>query len=91
MYAIRSYYEQLGRRLRTILRAAAKHNTLVNLDLESYAVKNVTLRVFKEIIGEDEFAAGPHTAMVIQAYLRESEEDCKALIKWAKKHKRHIV
>jgi RHH-type proline utilization regulon transcriptional repressor/proline dehydrogenase/delta 1-pyrroline-5-carboxylate dehydrogenase len=51
--------------------------------MESYALKNTTLELFKTILTEAEFKDWPHAGIVIQAYLRDSEGDLRDLIDWS--------
>ncbi|MES1213240.1 MAG: L-glutamate gamma-semialdehyde dehydrogenase, partial [Singulisphaera sp.] len=76
--------ERVGRRLRTLLRAARKARAFVNVDMESYKVKDLTLAIFRQIMQEDEFRGTPHVGIVIQAYLKDSEEDLRTLADWAR-------
>ena len=71
-------------RLRPILRKAQEKNVFINLDMEQYSVKHLTLEVFKELIMEGEFRNSRHFGCVIQAYLRDSLEDIKDLTAFAK-------
>ncbi len=71
-------------RLRPLLRAAQRHGVFVNIDMEQYAYKDVTLRIFKEVLDEDEFRAWPDVGIAIQAYLRDCLDDLRALADWAK-------
>src|SRR6184192_1454967 len=50
--------------------------------MESYALKNTTLELFKIILTEPEFKEWPHAGIVVQAYLRDSEGDLRDLIEW---------
>ena len=59
-------------RLRPILRAARSTRAFVNIDMEQYAFKDVTLRIFREVLAEDEFRDWPDVGIAIQAYLRDS-------------------
>ena len=76
--------QTLKERLRPILKKAVEKNVFVNIDMEQYAYKDLTLEVFKELTSEPEFKAYPHFGIVIQAYLRDSFKDTQALIDWAK-------
>jgi len=76
--------ERVGRRLRTLLRAARKARSFVNVDMESYKLKDLTLAIFKQILREDEFRGTPHVGIVIQAYLKDSAEDLRSLAEWAR-------
>ena len=75
---------KLKERLRPIFQEAIKHQVFINIDMEQYAHKDLTLEVFKDIIQETEFATYPHWGIVVQAYLRDSLTDIKSLIEFAK-------
>src|SRR5213082_1005350 len=74
----------LAPRLRPILRRARDLGVFVNFDMESYAHKNTTLELFKTLFTEPEFVDWPHAGIVIQAYLRDAEEDLWDLIAWGR-------
>lgn len=76
--------ETLKNRLRPLLSQAVQNNVFINIDMEQYAHKDLTLEVFEQILLEEEFKAYPHFGIVIQAYLRDSLQDCKRLIQYAK-------
>jgi RHH-type proline utilization regulon transcriptional repressor/proline dehydrogenase/delta 1-pyrroline-5-carboxylate dehydrogenase len=71
-------------RLRPILRAARQRSAFVNVDMEQYAYKDLTLRTFREILDEDEFHDWPDVGIAIQAYLRDCEDDLLQLRNWAR-------
>ncbi|PIS09833.1 MAG: L-glutamate gamma-semialdehyde dehydrogenase [Bdellovibrio sp. CG10_big_fil_rev_8_21_14_0_10_47_8] len=73
----------LKERLRPILRLAQEKNVFINLDMEQYSVKHLTIDVFKELLLEPEFRAYKHFGCVIQAYLRDSLVDIKDLVRFA--------
>lgn len=70
-------------RLRPILRLARSRGVFVNVDMEQYAFKDLTLRIFREIFAEAEFANWPDVGIAIQAYLKCCGEDLAALNRWA--------
>src|SRR5437773_11324644 len=74
----------LATKLRPLLRRARELGAFINFDMESYALKNTTLELFKTILTEAEFKDWPHTGIVIQAYLRDSEHDLRDLIEWGR-------
>ncbi|HPI41869.1 MAG TPA: proline dehydrogenase family protein, partial [Pseudobdellovibrionaceae bacterium] len=74
----------LKERLRPILKLAMKNNVFLNLDMEHYAVKHLTLEVYKELLLEEEFRSYTHFGCVIQAYLRDSYTDIKDLVEFAR-------
>jgi RHH-type proline utilization regulon transcriptional repressor/proline dehydrogenase/delta 1-pyrroline-5-carboxylate dehydrogenase len=71
-------------RLRPILRLAKSRGVFVNFDMEQYAYKDTTLRIFCEILDEDEFRTWPDVGIAIQAYLKSAGDDLRALAAWAK-------
>src|SRR5438094_1725956 len=74
----------LGTKLRPLLRRARELGAFINFDMESYALKNTTLELFKTILTEDEFIAWPHAGSVIQSYLRDADRDLCDLIEWCR-------
>lgn len=72
-------------RLRPILNLAKEHGTFVNFDMESYAIKDTILKIYREIIMEPEYRDWTDIGIVVQAYLRESENDIRNLIDWIRK------
>ena len=83
--------ERTSARLRPILRRAAELGAFINLDMESYALKDLTLRVFKSIFAESEFASQPECGLALQAYLKDSEADLAGVIAWAREHRRPLT
>ncbi len=59
---------------RRICRAARNAGTTVTLDMEDHTTTDSTLRVLREL--RKDF---PETGAVVQAYLRRTEADCRAL------------
>jgi len=72
-------------RLRPIFKKAVEKNLFINLDMEHYAVKQLTLEVFKDLLLEPELKKYRHFGCVIQAYLKDSYDDILNLIDFAKK------
>jgi RHH-type proline utilization regulon transcriptional repressor/proline dehydrogenase/delta 1-pyrroline-5-carboxylate dehydrogenase len=83
--------ERLAARLRPILRRARELGAFINFDMESYALKNLTLRLFKTLFAEPEFAVGPAGGLALQAYLKDSETDLRELIAWARDRRRRLT
>jgi len=67
------------------LRAAIKHRAFVNIDMEQHSFKDVTIRIFQEVLDEPEFRAWPDAGIAIQAYLRSCADDLQNLLDWAKR------
>ncbi len=78
-------------RLRPLFRLAKERNAFINIDVEQYKYKDLTYEVFMSLLSEEEFADFEHAGIVCQAYLRDSYEDVKALIKWAKKRRTPVT
>jgi len=75
--------EHLKIRLRPLLRRARELGVFVNFDMENYALKNLTLALFKSLLDESEFSTN-RLGIVIQAYLRDSERDLDEFLNWAR-------
>ena len=71
-------------RLRPILLQGIKQNVFINLDMEHYGVKHLTIEIFKELMMEPELRNYKFFGCVIQAYLRDSYEDIQDLVSFAK-------
>src|SRR6185295_11805716 len=82
---------RISERLRPVLRRAKELGALIHFDMEHYALKNLTLRLFKTIFSEPEFAEGPQCGVVIQAYLKDSEADLRDIVGWARAHQRRVA
>ena len=89
--ALATHYEPLSRaeglesakgRIRPILRRARDRGAHVHFDMEHYDAKDLTLSLFRELLGEDEFA-DVQAGIVIQAVLRDSRDDLADLIAWS--------
>lgn len=72
-------------RLRPIFREAQRHRAFVNVDMEQYAFKDATIRIFREILDEEEFRNWSDVGIAIQAYLRDCADDVKQLAQWAER------
>lgn len=75
----------LKERMRPVFRLGMEKGVFINLDMEQYSVKHLTLEVFTELINEPEFRNYKYFGVVIQAYLRDSFEDVKSLTDFAQK------
>jgi len=56
----------------------------VNVDMEQYAFKDATIRIFRNVMADDEFRDWADVGIAIQAYLRDTGDDLRALADWAK-------
>jgi len=83
--------EMISARLRPILRRASELGAFINLDMESYALRDLTLRLFKQIFAEPEFASKPACGLALQAYLKDCEADLAGIVAWAKERRRRVT
>ncbi len=72
--------------MKPILLSAAKNSVFVNFDMEQYALKDLTIALFKRCCDEIDFPAG----LAMQAYLRSGDEDAADLIHWSKTTGRQV-
>ena len=73
-----------GEKLRQLLRVAREHEAFINVDMESYDKKDLTLYIFKQVLAEDEFRDVGDVGIVIQCYLRDAAKDLQELLAWSK-------
>jgi RHH-type proline utilization regulon transcriptional repressor/proline dehydrogenase/delta 1-pyrroline-5-carboxylate dehydrogenase len=75
--------EDAAGRLRPLLRQARDLGAHLHVDMESLDSMEATLELVFGLLGEEEFAGGPSTGLVLQAYLRESPEMLDRILAWA--------
>ncbi|HPM23889.1 MAG TPA: proline dehydrogenase family protein [Phycisphaerae bacterium] len=71
--------------LRPLFRKAMQGGAHLHLDMEHYAIKDLTLDVYEELLLEPEFRDYPHFGIVIQAYLRDGDKDADRVIEFARR------
>jgi RHH-type transcriptional regulator, proline utilization regulon repressor / proline dehydrogenase / delta 1-pyrroline-5-carboxylate dehydrogenase len=71
-------------RLEDLFDRAIKAGAFINADMEDYRLKDLTLRIFKNIAGSPKYRAYKHFGIVIQAYLKDSMQDLSELASWAR-------
>jgi RHH-type proline utilization regulon transcriptional repressor/proline dehydrogenase/delta 1-pyrroline-5-carboxylate dehydrogenase len=72
-------------RFRRILDTAFEVGGFVHVDMEQYERKDLTLALFKDVLGSPRYAKRANVGIVIQAYLRDSERDIEELASWARR------
>jgi RHH-type proline utilization regulon transcriptional repressor/proline dehydrogenase/delta 1-pyrroline-5-carboxylate dehydrogenase len=77
----------LKERIAPIFRLAMSKGVFINLDMEQYAYKDLTLQLFEDLLSDPEFSQYPHFGTVIQAYLKDSMKDIDRLIAFARRRK----
>lgn len=76
--------EKVSGHIRTLLRRSQELGVAVHFDMEQYAYKSITLEILKDLLLEKEFRSRTDIGVTLQAYLRESEQDLRDLVAWAK-------
>ena len=75
--------DRVGGRLRELFRAARRLGAFINVDMESYDKKDLTLHIFQKILGEQEYRDWDDVGIVIQCYLKDAQRDLVRLRDWA--------
>ncbi|HLP87233.1 MAG TPA: L-glutamate gamma-semialdehyde dehydrogenase [Nostocaceae cyanobacterium] len=76
--------QRVSDRIRILLRRAQELGAAVHFDMEQYAYKDITLKILKKLLLEEEFRQRTDIGVTIQAYLQDSEQDAKDVIEWLK-------
>jgi RHH-type proline utilization regulon transcriptional repressor/proline dehydrogenase/delta 1-pyrroline-5-carboxylate dehydrogenase len=76
----------LRARLDPILRAAHEHNAFINFDMEQFALKDLTIELFKRCASDHP----NHLGIAIQAYLKSGDDDARDLCRWARDTGRQV-
>jgi RHH-type proline utilization regulon transcriptional repressor/proline dehydrogenase/delta 1-pyrroline-5-carboxylate dehydrogenase len=71
-------------RLRPLLRLARDRGAHLHVDTESVDSLETTTELVFELLAEAEFRDGPDAGVVLQAYLRDSEEQLDAILDWSR-------
>jgi RHH-type proline utilization regulon transcriptional repressor/proline dehydrogenase/delta 1-pyrroline-5-carboxylate dehydrogenase len=82
--------ERVSARLRQLLRVARENQAFINVDMESYQTKDLTLAIARRVLMEKEFRDTTDVGVVIQCYLRDSGKDLYSLRDWARERGRPI-
>ncbi|MBD2294563.1 L-glutamate gamma-semialdehyde dehydrogenase [Anabaena sphaerica FACHB-251] len=76
--------QRVSDRIKILLRRAKELGAAVHFDMEQYAYKDITLKILKKLLLEEEFRQRTDIGITIQAYLRDSEQDAQDIIAWLK-------
>ena len=86
-----SSMERILRRLERIADRASQMGAAINLDMEHYALKGLTLELFKVLTKRFEPEVSQRLGFVIQAYLRDSYSDTEEMLSWARREGRQVT
>jgi len=74
--------EAILQQLRRICSKVVELDGFLCIDMESYRFKEITLEVFRRL--KLEFSDYPHIGIVLQAYLKDTDQDLQELLQWAR-------
>lgn len=77
-------FDIVARRLRPVFQAARAQGAFVNIDMEQYSAKDLTLTIFRRLLTEPAFRDWSDAGIAMQAYLPDTERDLVELLDWAK-------
>ncbi len=83
--APRASMDRVAARLRPLLRRARERGAFVNIDIESFKHRLLTLDLFESLMSEAEFRDFTDVGIVVQAYLKQGEEDLGRLLGWGRR------
>lgn len=75
----------LADRLGEIISEAKRTGAFVYVDMEDCALTSITLRTFMKVMSSNELKTYDRCGIVLQAYLRRTEDDMHELATWAKR------
>ena len=78
-------------RLKPIVLRARELGAFINLDMEHYGLKPLTLELFRVLCSEPDLSNYPHLGIAIQAYLRDSWADAEEALRWAREAHRRFT
>lgn len=79
------------KRLKGIASHADQLGASINLDMEHYGLKELTLDLFQELLNEPDLEKSSRHGFVIQAYLRDSYADTERMLNWARREGRQFT
>jgi RHH-type proline utilization regulon transcriptional repressor/proline dehydrogenase/delta 1-pyrroline-5-carboxylate dehydrogenase len=76
--------QAISDRLKPILFKAKEMGAFVRIDMEQYKYKDITVEVYRKIRSSPEFRDYSNFGLVLQSYLRDTDEDLDDLLAWAR-------
>jgi len=84
-------YRRVGARLRPLLSRARALGVFVNVDMEQFRYRDLTFDFFMKLLNEPEYRDWPDIGVVVQAYLRDADEDLRRLLSWVRRRGTEIA
>ncbi|OGU10845.1 MAG: L-glutamate gamma-semialdehyde dehydrogenase [Geobacteraceae bacterium GWC2_58_44] len=75
-------------RVRRITQKVVELNGFLCIDMESYRHKEITMEVYRRL--KLEYRDYPHLGLVLQAYLKDTDQDLADLLAWARQNRVQI-
>ena len=71
-------------RLTPLVELALQKETFINIDMEHYASRDLTLEIVKRLPVSKKVKGYPHVGTVFQAYLKDTESTLDKFLDWFK-------
>jgi len=78
-------------RVLPLMRLAKSHKVFINFDLESFQTSEIVFKLFNQLILSDEYRSSPNFGIVVQAYLKNSQEQLCTLLESCKTRKAPVT
>lgn len=78
------------KRLLPVCQKAKELGGFVCIDMESLDIKDITIEVYKRLLTHPDLKDYPHIGIVLQSYLRCTDQDLDELLGWAREQNRPI-
>lgn len=69
--------------LRELVRLARHEDVFIHIDMEEYEVRDLTLKIVRDLLAEEEFWTGVELGIVLQAYLIDADRTLNQILAWA--------
>ena len=76
--------EIVGRNVRGLLSLASENGSFINFDMEQFRYKDLVHGAVEDLLLDSEFDDFPHVGVVVQAYLRDAQDDLRRIHSIAK-------
>jgi len=81
--SVNAIYEQFL----PLLQKSQEIGAFVCIDMEQFRFKDIILEVYRRLRSASQFRAYPYLGVVLQSYLRQTDQDLDFLLQWAREEK----